>query len=202
MIDERIKTKERGEQALELATKEIRRINEQLESSDETAQLAIAIYQRSLNEDFIQNRSFSEVAAASFYAACRKEKLGCHLSEVSRISSSSRRIISHTYTELINQLELEVGPVDPTQYVPRYCEELGLSEAVEEKAKEIIETCAEDGLVSGRSPSKFAASSVYLSSILKNEKVTQREIADMADASVSTIRYQYHEQVEHVGIFE
>jgi transcription initiation factor TFIIB len=91
-------------------------------------------------------------------------------------------------------------PVDPSQYVPRYCAELNLSEAVQIKAKEIIEKTKEAGLLSGKSPTGFAAAAIYAASLLCNEKKTQREVADVANVTEVTIRNRYQEQIKVLGI--
>jgi hypothetical protein len=78
--------------------------------------------------------------------------------------------------------------------VPRFCSELELSEEVQSKAGEIIETTAEQGLLSGNSPTGYAAS------LLCSEKKTQREVADVAQVTEVTIRNQYQEQIEAMGI--
>ncbi len=87
-------------------------------------------------------------------------------------------------------------PVDPVEYVPRFCSELEASEDVQAKAKEIIETTAEKGLLSGKSPTGFAAAAIYAASLLCNEKKTQKEVADVARVTEVTIRNRYQEQIE------
>ncbi|MFB6134495.1 MAG: transcription initiation factor IIB 3, partial [Halanaeroarchaeum sp.] len=98
------------------------------------------------------------------------------------------------------ELGLEMKPVDPKKYVPRFCSELQLSEEVQAKAKEIIDTTAEQGLLSGKSPTGFAAAAIYAASLLCNEKKTQREVADVAQVTEVTIRNRYQEQIEAMGI--
>jgi len=91
-------------------------------------------------------------------------------------------------------------PVDPKRYVPRFCSELELSGEVQTKAKEIISTTAEKGLLSGKSPTGYAAAAIYAASLLCNEKKTQREVADVAQVTEVTIRNRYQEQIEAMGI--
>ncbi len=88
----------------------------------------------------------------------------------------------------------------PEKYVPRFCSELELSEEVQTKANEIIEKTAEEGLLSGKSPTGYAAAAIYAASLLCNEKKTQREVADVAQVTEVTIRNRYQEQIEAMGI--
>ena len=91
-------------------------------------------------------------------------------------------------------------PVDPQKYVPRFCSELTLSDEVQMKANDIIETTVEEGLLSGKSSTGYAAAAIYVASLLCNEKKTQREVADVTQATSVTIRNRYQEQIKTMGI--
>jgi len=56
------------------------------------------------------------------------------------------------------------------------------------------------GLLSGKSPTGYAAAAIYAASLLCNEKKTQREVADVAQVTEVTIRNRYQEQIEAMGI--
>lgn len=77
-----------------------------------------------------------------------------------------------------------------------YCSELDLSEKVKTKAMEIIDVTAKKGLLSGKSPTAYAAAAIYASALLCNEKRTQREVAEVAQVTEVTIRNRYQEQIE------
>ena len=122
------------------------------------------------------------------------------LEEVSEVARVERKEIGRTYRYVAQELELKMEPVDPKQYVPRFASELELSEEVQSKANEIIDTTAEQGLLSGKSPTGYAAAAIYAASLLCNEKKTQREVADVAQVTEVTIRNRYQEQIEAMGI--
>ncbi|PSQ42532.1 transcription initiation factor IIB 3 [Halobacteriales archaeon SW_7_68_16] len=130
----------------------------------------------------------------------RKEGIPRSLEEISEVSRVERKEIGRTYRYISQELGLEMKPVDPQKYVPRFCSELALSEEVQAKANEIIETTAEQGLLSGKSPTGYAAAAIYAASLLCNEKKTQREVADVAQVTEVTIRNRYQEQIEAMGI--
>jgi transcription initiation factor TFIIB len=113
------------------------------------------------------------------YAACRQEGIPRSLEEISDVSRVERKEIGRTYRYVSQELGLEMEPVDPKQYVPRFCSELELSEEVKAKAEEIITETAEQGLLSGKSPTGYAAAAIYAASLLCNEKKTQREVAEV-----------------------
>ncbi|PSP16074.1 transcription initiation factor IIB 3 [Halobacteriales archaeon QH_10_67_13] len=197
---ERIRTKDAGERNLQFALSEIDRMASALGVPRSVREVASVIYRRALNEDLIRGRSIEGVATAALYAACRKEGIPRSLEEISEVSRVERKEIGRTYRYISQELGLEMKPVDPKKYVPRFCSQLELSEEVESKAAEIIKTTAEKGLLSGKSPTGYAAAAIYAASLLCNEKKTQREVADVAQVTEVTIRNRYQEQIEAMGI--
>jgi transcription initiation factor TFIIB len=95
---------------------------------------------------------------------------------------------------------LEIEPADPKQYVPRFASKLDASTEIQEKAKEIIDVCTEAGLLSGKSPTGFAAAAIYAASLLCDDRVTQQTVAEAANVTEVTIRTRYQEQLEEIGL--
>lgn len=197
---ERIRTKDAGERNLQFALSEIDRMASALGVPRSVRELSSVLYRKALTEDLIRGRSIEGVATAALYAGCRKQGIPRSLEEIAAVSRVDRKEIGRTYRYISQELTLEMEPVDPQKYVPRFCSELELSELVESKANEIIELTAEEGLLSGKSPTGFAAAAIYAASLLCNEKKTQREIAQVAQVTEVTIRNRYQEQIEAIGI--
>ena len=198
---ERIRTKDAGERNLQFALSEIDRMASALGVPRSVREVASVIYRRALKEDLIRGRSIEGVATSALYAACRKEGIPRSLEEVSEVARVDRKEIGRTYRYVSQELELGMEPVDPKKYVPRFCSELDLSEEVESKANEIIDVTAEKGLLSGKSPTGYAAAAIYAASLLCNEKKTQREVADVAQVTEVTIRNRYQEQIKAIGLY-
>jgi len=196
---ERIRTKDAGERNLQFALSEIDRMASALGVPRSVREVASVIYRRALNEDLIRGRSIEGVATSALYAACRQEGIPRSLDEVAEVSRVPQKEIGRTYRYISQELGLELKPVDPKQFVPRFASSLGLSEEVQSKATEIIDVSAEQGLLSGKSPTGFAAAAIYAASLLCNEKKTQREVADVAQVTEVTIRNRYQEQIEAMG---
>ena len=198
----RLRTKDAGERNLQFALGEIDRMASAMGVPRSVREVACVIYRRALNEDMIRGRSIEGTSTAALYAACRKESIPRSLEELAEVSRVERKEIGRTYRYLSQQLGLEMRPVDPKQYVPRFCSEIGLSEEVEAKTNEIIDVTVEQGLLSGKSPTGYAAAAIYAASLLCNEKKTQREVADAAQVTEVTIRNRYQEQIEAMGIHD
>ncbi|ELY44318.1 transcription initiation factor IIB [Natronorubrum sulfidifaciens] len=198
---ERIRTKDAGERNLQFALSETDRMASALGVPRSVREVASVLYRRALSEDLIRGRSIEGVATSTLYAACRMEGIPRSLDEVSAVSRVDRMEIGRTYRYISQELSLEMEPVDPKKYVPRFCSELDLSEEVQAKANEIIDTTAEQGMLSGKSPTGYAAAAIYASALLCNEKKTQREVADVAQVTEVTIRNRYQEQIDAMGIY-
>ncbi|SEH17174.1 transcription initiation factor TFIIB [Natronorubrum sediminis] len=199
---ERIRTKDAGERNLQFALSETDRMASSLAIPRSVREVACVMYRRALDEDLIRGRSIEGVATSTLYAACRMEGIPRSLEEVSAVSRVDRKEIGRTYRYVAQELGLEMEPVNPKKYVPRFCSELELSEEVQAKANEIIDTTTEKGLLSGKSPTGYAAAAIYASSLLCNEKKTQREVAAVSQVTEVTIRNRYQEQIEAMGIHE
>lgn len=197
---ERSRTKDSGERNLQFALSEIDRMASGLGLPKQVREFASVIYRRCLDQDLIRGRSIEGVATASLYAACRMENIPRSLEELERVSRVERKEIGRTYRYISKELGLEMEPVDPKKYIPRFCSELELSEAVRNKAKVIIDISKEAGLLSGKSPTGFAAAAIYAASLLCNEKRTQKEVANVASVTEVTIRNRYQEQIKVLGI--
>ena len=197
---ERIRTKDAGERNLQFALSEIDRMASALGVPRQVREIASVTYRKALKEDLIRGRSIEGVATAALYAACRQSGLPRSLEEIAEASRVDRKEIGRTYRYISKELGLEMEPVDPKKYVPRYCSDLDLSERVQTKAMDIIETTSEKGLLSGKSPTGFAAAAIYAAALLCGEKRTQREVAEVAQVTEVTIRNRYQEQIEAMGI--
>jgi len=199
---ERIRTKDAGERNLQFALSEVDRMASAMGVPRAVREVASVMYRQALNEDLIRGRSIEGVSTAALYAACRKEGIPRSLEEIAEVSRVKRKEIGRTYRYISQELGLEMRPVDPKKYVPRFSSQLDLSEEVQTKAKEIIDTTAGQGLLSGKSPTGFAAAAIYAASLLCDQKKTQREVADVAQVTEVTIRNRYQEQIKAMGLSE
>ena len=197
---ERARTKDAGERNLQFALSETDRMASALGLPRSVREVASVIYRRALSEDLIRGRSIEAVATSALYAACRKEGIPRSLEEVTDVARVEQKEIGRTYRYIARELELGMQPVDPQKYVPRFCSALDLNEEVQAKANEVIQTSTEQGLLSGKSPTGYAAAAIYAASLLCNEKKTQREVADVAEVTEVTIRNRYQEQIEAMGV--
>jgi len=194
--NERFRTRDSKERNLKQALGEIDRMASALGLPENVRETASVIYRRALEEDLLPGRSIEGVGTASLYAAARQAGNPRSLDELSKVSRVDRMELTRTYRYIVRELKLEVKPADPMSYVPRFTSELGLSEAVKRRARELLDSASKEGVMSGKSPVGLAAAAIYAGSLLSNEKVTQSQVSEVADISEVTIRNRYHELLD------
>lgn len=197
---ERIRTSGAGERTLQFALGEIDRMASALGVPQSVREVACVLYRRALTDDLIRGRSVEGVTAAALYAACRRGGLPRSLDEITEVSRIERKEIGRTYRYLARELGLDMEPVDPSRYVPRFRSALGLSEAVETTAAEVVDRAAAKGALSGKSPIGFAAGALYVASLLCDEDVTQEDVAAVAQVTSVTVRNHYQAQADALGL--
>ncbi|QSG02124.1 transcription initiation factor IIB [Natranaeroarchaeum sulfidigenes] len=197
--NERFRTRDAKERNLKQALGEIDRMASALGLPKSVRETASVIYRRALDEDLLPGRSIEGVATASLYAAARQAGTPRSLDEINAVSRVDRAEVARTYRYIVRELNLEIQPADPEQYVPRFASDLDISEEAERRARDLLKTAKEQGIHSGKSPVGLAAAAVYAASLLVNEKVTQNTVSEVANISEVTIRNRYHELLEADG---
>ena len=198
--NERFRTRDSKERNLKQALGEIDRMASALGLPESVRETASVIYRRALDDNLLPGRSIEGVATASLYAAARQAGVPRSLDEVTTVSRVEKMELTRTYRYVVRELGLEVAPADPESYVPRFASDLGLTDEVERRARELIDAARETGVLSGKSPVGIAAAAIYAAALLTNERVTKGEVSEVADISEVTIRNRYKELLETDGI--
>ncbi len=161
---------------------------------------AAIVYRNALNNKLIRGRTIEGVVLSSIYIACRQCKIPRTLSEVADESSLTRKQLARTYRFLARELKIKLTPISPVDYIPRFASELNMSDKSQAKAIEIVEQSKGAGLNSGKGPSGIAAAALYISSLMINDKKSQRDIAEVAGITEVTLRNRYKELSENLNI--
>ncbi|QPV63724.1 transcription initiation factor IIB [Halosimplex litoreum] len=196
--NERFRTRDSKERNLKQALGEIDRMASALGLPKTVRETASVIYRRALEENLLPGRSIEGVATASLYAAARQANTPRSLDEMTAVSRVDKMELTRTYRYVVRELNLEIKPADPESYLPRFVSDLELSDDTERRARELIVSARDQGILSGKSPVGLAAAAVYAAALLTNEKVTQSEVSEVANISEVTIRNRYKELLESV----
>lgn len=186
------------ERNLKQALTEIERMSSALGLPKPTRETASVIYRRALDENLLIGRSIEGVATATVYAAARQAGTPRSLDEVTVVSRVDKQPIMRTYRYVVRELELEIAPTDPLEYLPRLVSDLDLSDETERRSRELLTTVSEteESYLSGKHPVGLTAAAIYAGALLTSEELTQEEVGEVAAVSEVTIRDRYRELLE------
>ena len=196
----RIRVSDATERNLTFALSELDRMASNLDLQKNLREGSAKIYRDAVEAHLIRGRSIEGVAAASLYAACRMYKVPRTLNEIAEVARVDKKEIGRSFRFISNQLKLNLNPTKPLDFLTRFISELGLTNKCLKIAKVIIRMAEERGLTSGRGPTGVCAAAIYASSILTNERRTQRKIARISCVTEVTVRNRFSELVENLNL--
>ncbi|ELY55865.1 transcription initiation factor IIB [Natronolimnohabitans innermongolicus] len=167
---------------------EIRRIVSALSLPTSLREQSCALFESAQSAELLYGRSLEGFAAACIYATCRVQSIARTIDEIVGVARADRNELKAAYDALNRELGLPVGPISPTEYLPRYATELEVEADVECRAREYVTWLSEQGRIGGKNPSGVAAACLYVAAYDHGVDVTQTELAELAGVSRMTIR--------------
>ncbi len=196
----RVRVQDATERNLAMALSELSKLSSGLNLPKNIVETASVIYRRAIKKRLIRGRSIHNLTAAAIYLSCRQCGIPRTLDEVALIANLNKKDIARSYRFMVRELEAFVPPSTSRNYAARFSNKLIISGKAEAMAIKILEVAKKLKLTSGRGPTGIAAAATYLSTVLANERKTQREIAEVADVTEVTIRNRYKELLEKLII--
>ncbi|RLG78031.1 MAG: transcription initiation factor IIB [Thermoprotei archaeon] len=149
----------------------------------------------------VKKNKINAYIAAAVIIALRKHGIPVRHTEVLRYLNVS----ADEYWRVRAEISLALGGkavalIDPRRYIPQIATKLGLSADVQLLASKIIDILKKRGFTEGKDPVGIAAASIYIASILMNEKRTQKEVAEAAQVTEVTIRNRYRDMIDKLMI--
>lgn len=168
---------------------EIWRVQSELSLPIDIRDQACVLFESAQNENLLQGRSIEGFAAAAVYATCRTRSLTRTIDEIVQVARADANELKAAYDALNRELGLETGPIDPTQFLPRFASSLEIGTELERRAHDYVQTLLEGNHIGGRHPGGVAAGCLYhVSQRHESDPITQRHAADVADVAPATIR--------------
>ena len=152
-------------------------IQPKLDVSDAVVERAAYLYRKALTKNIIRGRTISGTILSALYVACRESGVPRTLQDVSDAGNISFKNLSRHYRVFVKALELHVDSLNPSEFVSKIGTSVGLSEKAKRDALDIIEKAKKKGIVDGKNPVSLAATALFLSAIINEEKATQDKIA-------------------------
>ena len=145
----------------------------------------------SILSETVESKGFAEysenyrkkIVAAVIAITCRQTKNPRTFSEIAKALGLHRiKGVKRTVCDIVRALGIKLSPVSPVDFVPRFCEQLGLDSDIQSRAIKIIHR-TEKSLV-GRRPASIAATAIYIAS---SGTVTPREIHAVTGVTEITV---------------
>ena len=135
----------------------------------------------------LNGHSNGDIAAACLYIACREEHVPRTFKEICAVSNISKDKLGRVFKLIVQSLSIPLEPVTATDFIPRFCGNLGLSRAIQKAAIAIATKANEIDLVAGQNQVSVSAAAIYMASQASNDTKQAKEIGDIAGVADSTI---------------
>ncbi|MFB6204388.1 MAG: transcription initiation factor IIB family protein [Candidatus Nanohaloarchaea archaeon] len=191
---------ESGEKGLQTALSELQRIVSQLKLPESVYEEAARLTEKAREEEIVKGRGIEPTVAALTFLVARKQEVPRTLEEVAEAAGVDQRKLGKTYRYVARELDMDIRPADPEDFLPRYTSELGFTGEEEARARRIIRRARKDGILAGRSPKSVVAAAFYLVSELEDKELTQKEISEAVGVTEVTVRKNYTEVAEGLGL--
>jgi transcription initiation factor TFIIB len=186
--DARSRSNISGHRNLMRAFNELGRLKDKLCLTNAIVKNAAYIYRKAEEKQMIRGRSISAILAAAIYMACRELGAPKSLREMTEISGVKSKALTHCYTLLAQELDVNVPLIVPSKYVARIANKAGISEKTKRIALTMMKEISKNEISAGKNPVALAATVLYLSCLASNENRTQMNITAAAGVTEVTIR--------------
>ena len=161
---------------------------------------AAVVYRKALDKGLVRGRSIAAIAAASLYAACRTTGTPRTLREIAEASFVDKKDVARCYRLLLRELKVQMPIADPLTYVSKIAERTGISGPTQGIAIKILYEAKRRRAAAGKDPMGLAAAALYIACLQRNEKKTQKDIAEAAGVTEVTVRNRYKSLKRQLGI--
>jgi transcription initiation factor TFIIB len=190
--DARIQVHNSEGRNLRQAFQQLDTLKDKLGLSDAIVEKTAYIYRKAYEKQLPRGKTIAGVLTAAMYIACRDMGIPRTLKEISTVSNIKRKDIARNYRMLVFELDIIIPIVDPMNCIIRIANRVKLSDKTKRHAIRMMNNIAKEEIIlsAGKNPMGFAASVLYLASIITkdDDNVTQMELADAAGVTEVTIR--------------
>jgi len=185
---------------LSQAMTELKTLADKTHIPEDVVEEAALIYRRALREGLVRGRSISSLIAASLYMACRMTRTPRNLKTIVEASSRGKKEVARCYRLIHRELGLKIPVDDPMKYISKIASKLGISQKTQNRAVKLLQQAEKMKASTGKGPVGLAAAALYTASIIEGEKITQKDLANVAGVTEVTVRNRYKRLAKDLGL--
>lgn len=178
---ESISVRDKSEANLIEVLSMIETTTDELSLSDDITIRSGEIIVEAWKRNFMHGRNKPDTVGAAVYLASRESNNSIPPALIAEEIVTDKQSLKAIYKNLKDELEINIDPPRPGEYVPSLCRELGLSSSVERDAQALL-----DAHDQGGNPIGIAAASVYEAAKSETE-ITLRRTAQAGALTKETI---------------
>jgi transcription initiation factor TFIIB len=182
------------------AMAELDRLSDKVYIPGSVKEKAAVVYRKALDKGLVRGRSIAAIAAAALYAACRTTETPRTLREIAETSLVDKKDVARCYRLLLRELDVQMPIADPLTYISKIAERTGISGPTQGLAIKIIRDAKIARAAAGKDPMGLAAAALYIACLQKDEKKTQKDIAEAAGVTEVTVRNRYKSLKRQLGL--
>ncbi|KAK3935568.1 hypothetical protein QBC46DRAFT_297848 [Diplogelasinospora grovesii] len=191
---------EARERSLREAKQLLSQFAHQLRVSQSLAESAYRLYRMASNNNFVQGRRKTNVAAICLYAACRKETTNkVMLIDLADLIKTDVFLLGRSYKEFLSQFpDMREGtrPIILEDLIFRFASRLEFyhdTNKVAESAVRIAARMRHDNMTHGRRPAGICGAALIMAARAHNYRRTVREVVYIAKVTMTTLQERMSE---------
>src|ERR687887_516380 len=166
-------------------------LKDKLGLSDAVIENTAYLYRKAQQRKFLRGRSIPSVICATTYIACRDLGVSKTMKDIAAASNLRRKNVARTYRQLMLELDYKVPNIDPVKCVVKVANKANITEKTKRQALNIMQKVTENEISAGKDPMAVAATVLYISCMKMGEKISQKEISNVAGVTEVTLRNRF-----------
>ena len=157
-------------------------------------------YKKAAEKGIVVGRSIEAVTAASLYHICGAYGLPVSMTDIAKVSGVPRKQIRKTKRAFARKLQLFSKAPTAYDFVERTVSHFDMSLEFGLHVTDLLDRADTHNLLSGKSPLGAVGAAVYITSLLDEVRIRQKDISAYLGVTEVTIRNRYKEQVRELDI--
>lgn len=178
---------------------EIRSLAERLKCPDVVLNESRYLFKQAVMKGLSIGRERQNIVYASVYTASLMHNYPKTVFEMIAFTQMTKKKLLRAHKLLKQELNIELKPIDPTDYVHRFSSRIGLKPTTASTAVEILEEIKGKKVMIGKNPKTMVATAIYLATKINNDPKTQREITNATGVLEVTIRKRSREIMDELN---